>query len=55
MLYGILLEAARKYIISSYGESIWKSVAHELQLPNETFDFCGRYDQRIMFQMCECK
>ena len=55
MLYGLLLESARQYIIMVHGDSVWKCIVHELQLLSETFDISVRYDGKLLFLICECK
>ena len=55
MLYGLLLESARQYIVMVHGDSVWKCIVHELQLPSETFDIGVRYDGKLLFHICECK
>ena len=55
MLYGLILESARQYIISVHGESVWKSIVNELKLPSDTFDLCSRYDHKLIFYVCDCE
>ncbi|CAF4341093.1 unnamed protein product [Adineta steineri] len=55
MLYGIILESARDGVIVFHGDSLWKRIVHELNLPSETFQLFARYEEKILFDICECK
>ncbi|UJR35611.1 hypothetical protein I4U23_028361 [Adineta vaga] len=54
MFYGIILESARDGVILFHGETVWKRIVHELKLPSETFTLFARYDQKILFDICDC-
>ncbi|CAF0865964.1 unnamed protein product [Adineta steineri] len=54
MLYGIILESARDGVIVFHGDSLWKRIVHELNLPSETFQLFARYEEKILFDICEC-
>ncbi|CAF1455606.1 unnamed protein product, partial [Didymodactylos carnosus] len=53
MLYGIILESARDGICLFYGVETWKRVVEEVNLPQDTFNFVGQYDDSILKQIAE--
>ncbi|CAF0963714.1 unnamed protein product [Adineta steineri] len=54
MLYGIILDSARDFIILTYGLNTWRRVVHDLKLPSETFDLFTHYSENIILHISDC-